>query len=223
MLIASRSTIGQRSPPCSQEAFYRLLTTTTTGFIFCLFQPNTAQHCSAQSIAFILPMCLPHQHLESCGLCDFVASKRSGTFSIFKYITWIINNMGSIKHVLLALRKTRLIIKACQDGEMDDMASIAVYQKKVSKSVIPFFFVKSNCYSCHVSTVSTCIHHLILALHLPSLAAQCCAMTRWTRWHDSQMSRILRGEELIVARRDHVHAAVLRTHWHQRNPQPESM
>ena len=220
MLIASRSTIGQRSPPCSQEAFYRLLTTTTTGFIFCLFQPNTAQHCSAQSIAFILPRCLPHQHLE-CGLCDFVASKRSGTFSIFKYITWIINNMGSIKHVLLTLRKTRLIIKACQDGEMDDMASIAVYQKKVSKSVIPFFFVKSNCHSCHVSTVST-VSTVDPGSHLPSLAAQCCAMTR-TRWTRSQMSRILRGEELIVARGDHVHAAVLRTHWHQRNPQPESM
>lgn len=150
-----------------------------------------------------------------------------------------------------SLRKTRLIIKACQDGEMERwmtwhmLAANQLLQEDLNyhkinihsscfESIAPFlftnrkcqkvsflFFVKSNCFSFimyplypHVSTVDP-------GSHLPSLAAQCCAMTTW--WTRSQMSRILRGEELIVACRDHVHAAVLRTHWHQRNPQWKSM
>ena len=90
------------------------------------------------------------------------------------------------------------------------------------ESIVPFLFTKRFH---HVSSLfplsNSCVSKLVvLQLHLPSLAVQCCAMTR-TR---SQMSRILRGfEELIVACRDHVHAAVLRTHWHQRNPQPKSI
>ena len=105
------------------------------------------------------------------------------------------------------------------------------------ESIAPFLFTERKCQKVSFpfflggkikqKQPLSCIHciHMYPPLdpgsHLPSLAAQCCATrTRWTR---SQMSRILRGEELIVARRDHVHAAVLRTHWHQRNPQPESM
>ena len=147
--------------------------------------------------------------------------------------------MGSIKHVLLALRKTRLIIvEACRDGEMNHMVLAYVGSKptlarrlKLSQnqihsscfeSIVPFLFTKRFH---HVSSLfplsNSCVSKLVvLQLHLPSLAVQCCAMTR-TR---SQMSRILRGfEELIVACRDHMHAAVLRTHWHQWNPQPKSI